>query len=321
MKTPVYALIIALTVFTPALAAPAVPDSVRQAVQAQIDAVMAPDPEDLDDGGEPYTPPPAVAGPKMFKRVNINDDGIADWRVDFEQGPNPSYFCGTGGCRQQIYVSNGQGGFDLAMDTQVRLFKLRRGKGQTLLDLDFHGSVCGGFGVDPCPRAYVWSAAGARFVARVDAGANSFFLGGPVRLTTPPRASLPAEVEAAFADRVARCAAAGRGYPYEEAYLTEVDDLNGDGRADWVIGGSYDGCAYTEDAAEAPTFDMIVLVSGPAGYRPALRSAVTTWGLDMAGGSARFVTLEGEDCGLNGKDCPKIYWRWDGQALVKQAAP
>jgi len=64
-----------------------------------------------------------------------------------------------------------------------------------------------------------------------------------------------------------------------------------------------------------------VLVSAPDGYHSALNSDVTTWGLDMADGKARFVTLEGDDCGLNGKDCPKTYWRWDGQALVRQPLP
>lgn len=321
LKRFICALVVALTFAGPALAAPRPPESVREAVQARIDAVMAPGPDDEDDGGEPYNPPAAIAGPKMFARVNINDDGVADWRVDYEQAPNPSYFCGTGGCRQQIFVSNARGGFDLAMDAQVRLFKLRHSRGQTLLDVDFHGSVCGGFGVDACPRGYVWSVADARFIARVDPGAQTFFIGGPVGLTPPSRATLPAAVEAAFAERAARCAAAGRDYPYDEAYLTEVSDLNADGRADWVIGGTYDGCAYREQAADAPRFDLTVLVSGPDGYQSALRSDVTTWGLDMAGGKTRFVTLEGDDCGLNGKGCPKTYWRWDGQGLVRQPVP
>lgn len=322
MKTFACALIFLVTLGGQAWAASGVPDSVRAAVQAQIDAVMAPDPDDVDDSGEPYVPPPAIAGPKMFKRVNVNDDGVADWRVDYEEAPNGSYFCGTGGCRQQVYVSKAGGGFDLAMNTQVRLFRLRHSGGQTLLDVDFHGSVCGGFGVDDCPRGYLWSPTEARFLPRVDAGTTAFFLGGPVWLTTPAKADLPPAVQSAYADRVARCAAAGRGYPYEDAYLTEVEDLNADGRADWVIGGAYDGCAYDEDAAaEAPRFDLTVLVSGPEGYREALRSDVTTWGLDSTGGASRFVTLEGEDCGLNGKDCPKTVWRWNGEALVRQAAP
>ena len=316
MKRTGYALILALAFGGAALAATQPPDAVRAPIQAEIDEVMAPDPE------EPNAPPVPKAGPRMFKRVNINNDGVADWWVDFEEAPNPSYFCGTGGCRQRIYVSNPQGGYDLAMDRTARLFKLRRSRGQTLLDLDFHGSACSGFGVDDCPRNFVWSAARARFVIRLTPRGETFFIGGPTQLMTPPFASLPPPVQAAFAERTALCKAAGRTNPYEDAYLTEVDDLNADGRPDWVIGGAYDGCAYSEGTGEAPKFDLTVLVSGPTGYRLALRSDVTTWGLDLAGGKATFVTLEGaDDCGLNGKDCRKIRWRWTGEALSREAAP
>ena len=318
MKRLAYALILAMAFAGAAAAAAQPPDSVRQAVQAGIDEAMAPDPEDAAD---PDIPPIPRAGAKMFKRVNINDDGVADWRIDFEQAPNPSYFCGTGGCRQQIFVSNAQGGFDLAMDTQVREFKLRHSRGQMLLDVDFHGSVCGGYGVNPCPRSYVWSAASARFMGRIGPDGQTFFVGGLTQLTTPPAASLPALVQAALADRTARCEAVGGTYAYEDAYLTEVDDLNADGRSDWVIGGEYDGCAFEETPDSPPVFDLAVLVSGPSGYAVAWRDASVSWGIDLTGAGARFVTLEGaEDCGLNGKDCQKTAWRWDGSALVKSPA-
>lgn len=304
-----------LTGFSTALAAPGPPEAIRAAVRAEIDAVLSsPEP---DEPAWIRTPTAA-----MFRRVNINDDGVADWRIDYEKTPNPSYFCGTGGCRQQIYVSNAAGGYDLAMNTQVRLFKLRRSRGQTLLDVDFHGSVCGGYGVDPCPRSYVWSTAAARFVGRIGPDGQTFFIGGLTQLTTPAAAGLPAQVQAALADRTARCKAAGGTYAYEDAYLTEVDDLNGDGASDWVIGGEYDRCGFEETPDSPPVFDLSVLVSGPSGYSVTWRNASVSWGIDLAGGQARFVTLQGdEDCGLNGKDCQKTYWRWDGAALVRQTRP
>lgn len=296
------------------------PDSIRRAVQAQIDAVMTPDP--AADAEADYHPPPATASPAMFRRVTLNDDGVADWRVDFERAPNPSYFCGTGGCRQQLWVSNPAGGHDLVLDTQVRMMKLRRARGVTRLDVDFHGSVCGGFGVDPCPRSYALSADPARFVAVPGPAGQTFLSGGPVRLVIPPEASLPAPVQAALAERTARCKALGRTYPYEEAFVSEVGDLNADGRSDWVVGGPYDTCAYAEDAPEsAPMLPIIAFVSTPAGHVAAWRGEGVEWGLDLAGGGATFVTLQGaEECGLNGKDCQKTSWRWDGSALVKATA-
>lgn len=313
--------IVAVLVAAGGAHAAAAPDSIRRSVQAEIDAVMAPDPDDPDDAD--YNPPAFTASAAMFRRVVVNDDGVADWRVDFEKAPNASYFCGTGGCRQQLWVSNAAGGFDLAMDTQVRMMKLRRAKTGTRLDVDFHGSICGGFGVDPCPRSYVWSGAISRFVARVGVGGETFLAGGPVRLFIPPEASLPAPVRAALAERTARCKALGRTYPYEEAFVTDIGDLNADGQSDWVVGGPYDTCAYAEDAPESvPMLPIIAFVSTPSGHVAAWRGEGVEWGLDLAGGGATFVTMQGaEECGLNGKDCDKTAWRWNGSTLVRATAP
>jgi hypothetical protein len=85
--------------------------------------------------------------------------------VDYEEAQNPSLFCGTGGCRRQIYVSR-DGGYVLAFDRVIRLFKIRKAKGRRLLDLDFHGSTCGGAGVEECPRGYVWNETLGRFIER-----------------------------------------------------------------------------------------------------------------------------------------------------------
>lgn len=317
MKKILFGLAAALVSAGAVLAASQPPDAVRLAVQAEIDQAMAPATDDEPD----YKPPHLIASAGMFHRVDINDDGVADWVVDFEKAPNASYFCGTGGCRHRIYVSNARGGWDLAMDTQVRTFKLRRSKGKTLLNVDFHGSACGGFGVDPCPRGYVWSGSMSRFVGRAGPKGETFLVGGPLRLVMPPQVSLPGPVLAALADRTARCKAAGATYPYEEAYVAEVEDLNGDGSPDWIIGGEYDGCMSDGSLDPAPVFDLAVFVSAPSGYAVAWRDSARPWGLDLGGDKATFVTLEGaEDCGLNGKDCRKTAWRWNGSALVGKAA-
>src|SRR5690349_10904907 len=47
--------------------------------------------------------------PKMFSQVDLNGDKLTDWQVDYEQAPNPSYFCGTGGCRHVLYAGQADG--------------------------------------------------------------------------------------------------------------------------------------------------------------------------------------------------------------------
>lgn len=315
MKRFVFGLLAALVCAGAVLAASQPPGAVRQAVQAQIDEVMAPDPEDLEEIG-PL--PPHKASAAMFRRVNVNNDGVDDWHIDFEKAPNPSYYCGTGGCVQQVYVSDGAGGYALAYDTNSRQFKLRRAKGQVFIDVDFHGTSCSGYGVDPCPRSYRWDTASARFLER-PAGAATFLISGPSRPTLLPEASLPPPVREVLGTKVAACKAIGRDYPYADASLTDVADLNGDGVRDWVVGGGYDNCAYKEGATgEAPNFGLVVFMSTPSGFVRAYEADTPAWGLDLAGPRARFVTLSGaDDCGLNGKDCQRTYWRWDGAALVK----
>jgi hypothetical protein len=97
----VYALIAALVSTGAVVAASQPPEAVREAVRAEIATAMGP-----VEAGDPAHPAPSAA---MFKRIDINQDGLADWRVDFEKAPNPSYFCGTGGCRQRLYVSQPDG--------------------------------------------------------------------------------------------------------------------------------------------------------------------------------------------------------------------
>lgn len=314
MRKIAFGLVAALVSAGAVLAANQPPDSVRLAVQSRIDAAMLPDPADAAEA------PHHKAAASMFRRVDVNDDGVTDWLVDFGKAPNGSYFCGTGGCAQQVYVSTPSGGYALAFDNTVRQLALRRAKGQMVLDVDYHGSMCGGFGVDPCPRSYSWSRSSQRFVERAAAG-NDFLVGGPARPVALPEAALPAPVRAELARRQAACAAAGGSYPYESASVADVADLNGDQTRDWVVGGPYDGCSFASHEPDSPPrFPLVVFASGHGGFARVWENEETLWGLDLQGDRGIFVTLQGaEDCGLNGKDCRKIAWRWNGAALVSKA--
>jgi len=306
-------LIAALVSTGAVVAAAQPPEALREAVKAEIAAAMGP----VEAVEPPRSGPPGA----MFQRVDVNNDGLTDWRIDFSKSPNASYFCGTGGCRQRIYVSTPEGGYDLVFDNTVRQFKLRRAKGQTVLDVDFHGSTCSGFGVDACPRSYSWNGTAARFLERPAPNGQTFLIGGPARPVIMPETWLPAPVRDAVSAKAKACEAVGGDYPFSEAYVTDVADLNRDGVRDWVVGGGYDNCAFTEAAPDnAPAFTTEVFVSTPAGFIRAFGDHSPAWGLDLVGDSGVFVTLQGaEDCGLNGKDCQQTRWRWDGAALVSKA--
>ncbi len=311
----VFGLIAALVSTGAVVAASQPPEAVRAVARAEIDRVMGP-----PEAGEPKslrTPPGA-----MFRRIDVNGDGVPDWRIDYEKGPNPSYFCGTGGCRQQIFVSGAGGGYSLAFDRLVRAFKLHKANGQTVLDVDFHGTACGGYGVDDCPRSYGWTDEGERFLERPAPGAQTFLFGGPTRPTPPVEAGVPAIVRASVEARSAACGKLGGSYPFRDALVTDVADLNGDGVRDWIVGGAYDSCAFEDEIPEqVPSFPVSVFVSGPGGYSRAFEDHPPAWGLDLNGPSATFVTLRGDDgCGLNGAGCEMTRWRWDGAALVSKAA-
>jgi hypothetical protein len=311
----VFGLIAALVSAGAVVAASRPPTALRESVQAEFGRVL-PD----KDEGEPAKVRLAPAA--MFQRVDVNGDGVVDWRIDYGKAPIPSYFCGTGGCRQQLWVSNPDGGYSLVFDRLARAFKLHRAKGQVVLDVDYHGTVCGGFGVDDCPRGYGWADDGRRFLERPSAGGQTFLFGGPARPLPPVEAALPATVRAAIEVRAAACRKIGGSYPFQDAYVTDVPDLNSDGVRDWIVGGPYDSCAFEDDIpGSVPSFSVSAFVSAPGGFSKAFEDHPLAWGLDLNGQAATFVTLQGaEDCGLNGAGCAMTRWRWNGIALVSKAA-
>lgn len=63
-----------------------------------------------DDDMEPENRPPLLwAAPDgMLRPVEINGDGVADWRMDYEAA-GQSRWCGTGGCLTRLFVSTPDG--------------------------------------------------------------------------------------------------------------------------------------------------------------------------------------------------------------------
>lgn len=312
MNRVVLGLAAALVLAGAVVAAPKVPDEVRRAVEARHDAAM----QDMVDPEFPDAV--KIATPAaVFRRIDVNDDGVADWRADYGKAQNPSFFCGTGGCVQQIWVSRPGGGFRLAFDNTVRELTLTRAAGERVLDVDFHGTTCGGTGVEPCPRRYGWNEAEGRFLERPGPNGASWLSGGPTPAREPGAADIPAPVVAQVERRQGLCAVAGGAYPVEANAVNDLPDLNGDGVRDWVVGASYDYCDMGDGGRASPAMPVTILVSRPGGgFVVGWEQTDPYWGIEL-GSPNRLATLVGENCHFGDKPCAKTFWRWDGAKLVQ----
>lgn len=300
-----------------ALAAPAVPDDVLKAVDAYYNDDGRLSDEASSHEGEQETPPHLTPPRAMFRKVDVNRDGVPDWWIDYGKADNGSYFCGTGGCVQQVYVSRPDGRYALAFDTNVRWFKLGRRGGETVLDLDFHGSTCGVAGVVECPRSYAWEPARSRFIERPTRKGDGWLIYGPAQLIPPDATAFPAEVKAQLARRQVQCAALGGDFA-EDGSANDLPDLNGDGVRDWVVGPVYSYCELPENNGEAPLLATTFLVSQPDGtFAPAFEAVDPTWGIAL-GSPSTLVLLEGEGC-LFENSCKRIPLTWTGKALAPAA--
>lgn len=94
--------------------------------------------------------------------VDINGDGIADYQVNFTNfGPA---WCGTGGCRYQLWLGRKAGAPIQVFDRQMRDLTIEKRGRKIIFVFDFHGSHCGGFGSEACPGEFVWSAKRGKMV-------------------------------------------------------------------------------------------------------------------------------------------------------------
>ncbi|MEY4953842.1 MAG: hypothetical protein RL299_2266 [Pseudomonadota bacterium] len=94
--------------------------------------------------------------------VDINADGIQDWQVDYNN--LGAAWCGTGGCRYQLWLGRKNGVPLRVFDRQMRSVDIQKRPGRIVFAFDFHGSECGGFGSQECPGEFTWSAKRGRMI-------------------------------------------------------------------------------------------------------------------------------------------------------------
>jgi hypothetical protein len=92
-----------------------------------------------------------------IKPVDIDGDAIADWQVDWKSFGNR--WCGTGGCRYQLWLGRAKGSPRLVFDRQMRELTITQRESRAVFVFDFHGGECGGFGSQACPGEFAWEPA------------------------------------------------------------------------------------------------------------------------------------------------------------------
>jgi hypothetical protein len=259
---------------------------------------------DIRDEYHPHRRAPAA----MFRALDINHDGKSDWIVDFTHSGENGW-CGTGGCRQVIYVSEPKGHYRPVFDEQTRAFKVRMPGGVVRLDTDVHGSECGTFGASECPHSYAWDQAASRFVEAVTPGGVSR-VRGPVLTNVETAKAPPGAVESLKREK-RDCIAAG-GKPDDiDNPPASVPDLNGDGVRDWVAQAVW--CAVDE-AKTAPSMNTEVWLSRGAGFTLGLAFDTEGYETDFATRPAHLVqVLGGGDCRFS-DNCGERVWAWDPHA-------
>jgi hypothetical protein len=103
-----------------------------------------------------YTPHSRAEILAAIQPVDINGDGIQDWQVDWN--PFGSAWCGTGGCRYQLWLGRKNGVPVRVFDRRMRAVEVVKRQDRIVFVFDFHGSHCGDFGAEACPGEFAWNA-------------------------------------------------------------------------------------------------------------------------------------------------------------------
>lgn len=250
---------------------------------------------------------------ELFRRVDINGDELPDWRVDYSER---MAWCGTGGCRQQLYLARPDGTYALVFDAQARSeFRLRKtGEGHRL-DLEVHGSICGEAGVAECLRAFLWNEADGRYVEIPNKKGGGRLVGLMPLVTLDP-ATYPKAVSAALAAVSQVCEAKGGKLGDSDLAVERTPDLDGDGRSDWLVDASLLACVdpkAEENGAIELDPGLTLLVGAEA--RQALFLPIDAYVFDVTTQPATFIAIDlNDDCGgYEQPACPETPYRWESK--------
>ena len=268
----------------------------------------------MSDGGPP---PPIPRG--MVRPVDVNRDGIADWLIDYAKA-GETIWCGQGGCRYKLFVSTGRGAYAVAFDEMARSFRVRP---EGSIEVDVYGSYCASYGADACRRDFVWSSREALLLPLARPGQRTWLFGPLFNPVVVHPAMWPAAVAAAVARRAAVCTAAGGTLDEADGAIVRSPDLDGDGRADWIIGSPYSACVSRSADTDRVVPDLarptlVVLSGAKPNATPLFEGPDANYAVDMATTPARLRIIPGDEERL--QRCADRPQRCGGRALRLDAS-
>ncbi|WP_421729136.1 hypothetical protein [Brevundimonas sp.] len=261
------------------------------------------------DGGLGRISDPAA----LISQVSVARPNDA-WFVDYGK-TGDSAWCGTGGCRRELYVARGDG-YPLVFDHEVLDWRLTQGA-TAVLDVELHRANCDAIGSEPCLRRFVWNDVTGRFDEAVNREGFGYLVGPLFQPIAPHFDDYPDIVTAEIERREMLCHTAGGLMDSGEFRAVSSPDLNGDGRRDWIIGSRYTACrGPSGDTHEMPDMGVSVIVSVGDRWTVALRAPTAAYAVDLAYQPARFGVRDERMC-TGRPGCPtRMYvWHEDDQML------
>lgn len=272
------------------------------------------------DVEDPTNRPPLVTRVPdgVLTAVEINGDGRPDWLIHW---PESTQFCGTGGCRTTLYISEGDS-FVRAFDRQALRLELKRVEGELRLEAWVHHLQCSQ-DQEECLRAWTWDPAAGRLQERPSSDGISRMSGTPaVDLGeasdgTPnlPSWTPPLLVELRDASRRwCPTVLEPSGVFLRRALLYDIPDVNGDGLRDWVFAPE-SGCD-TPPESGPQVWVTTDRGPGPHGEGGAVALAWTSpldrW-IEYEVSERPATVLMVGTC-ETGQDCPAVPLRWNAAA-------
>lgn len=107
-------------------------------------------------------PPEKTIPPEAVTTADFNGDGKLDYVIEY----TCSFFCGTGGCTHDIWISR-EATWSKEFSNSIRGIEKRITRnGRSVFLIDLHGSACKRVGAEACPRQLRWDGTKLRLERR-----------------------------------------------------------------------------------------------------------------------------------------------------------